>query len=348
MFRSARLKLTAYYLLIIMTISVLFSLVVYRNLTVEIARGMRVQALRVVAREDLGARRFIFGFPVPLDPSELPPNFHLAAFEEAKKRVALELVFINLGILLVSGASGYFLAGKTLKPIAEMMEEQRRFVADASHELRTPLTAIKTETEVLLRDKKLDLPQAKQQLASNLEELDKLKSLTDYFLTLSKYQNVEAKLPLETLDLAKAVEEVSERLTMLATEKKIEIVKNLHEVKVLGNKVSLGELITILLDNALKYSHANSQVRVSVEARKNQAVLKVEDSGIGIKSSDLPFVFNRFYRADSSRTKEKVDGYGLGLAIAKNIVDLHHGKMTVESVVDRGSIFTVLLPAQSL
>lgn len=345
MFRSARLKLTAYYLLIIMTISVLFSVVVYRNLTVEIARGMRVQALRIVAREDMGARRFVFGIPIPLDPSELPPNFHLQAFEEAKKRVALELVFINLGILIVSGASGYFLAGKTLKPISEMVEEQRRFVADASHELRTPLTAIKTETEVMLRDKKLDLPLAKKQLASNLEELDKLKSLTDYFLTLSKYQDVEARLPLETIDLAEVVGEACGRLSALANEKKIEIVINLKGVKILANRVSIGELITILLDNALKYSHENSQVKVGVEAKKNQAIIKVEDFGIGIKSSDLPFVFNRFYRADSSRTKESVKGYGLGLAIAKSIVDLHHGKITVESVVDKGSTFTVLLPA---
>ncbi|MDP2874446.1 MAG: ATP-binding protein [bacterium] len=345
MFRSARLKLTAYYLLIIMTISVLFSVVVYRNLTVEIARGMRVQALRILARDESGSRQFIFGLPVPLQPNELPPNFHVEAFEEAKKRVALELMFINLGILLVSGASGYFLAGKTLKPISEMVEEQRRFVADASHELRTPLTVMKTETEVLLRDKNLDLSQAKEQLTSNLEEIDKLKSLTDYFLTLSRYQNTEAKLPLETIDLAEVVGEACERLSALAKEKKIAIVQNLQRVKVKANRVSLGELVSILLDNALKYSHENGQVKVSVEAKKNQAMIKIEDSGIGIKSSDLPFVFNRFYRADSSRTKENVKGYGLGLAIAKSIVDLHQGKMTVESVVDKGSTFTVLLPA---
>jgi len=347
MFQSARLKLTAYYLLIIMIISVLFSAVVYRNLTAEIARGMRIQALRIVAREDLASRRFIFGIPIPVDPSELPPNFHYQAFEEAKKRVAWELVLINLGILIVSGAAGYFLAGQTLKPIAEMVEEQRRFVADASHELRTPLTAIKAETEVSLRDKKLDLPLAKQQLASNLEEIDKLKSLTDYFLTLSKYQNLEAKLPRETFNLAQAVEEVCERLQTLAAVKRVEIVKNLNPLILNANKISIAELVTILLDNAIKYSHEGGQVKISLAAKRGHVQITVEDFGMGIKNSDLPHIFDRFYRADSSRTQNIVHGYGLGLAIAKSIVDQHQGKITVESAVDKGSTFTVLLPAKS-
>lgn len=352
MFKSARIKLTAYYLLIIMTISALFSLAVYRGLTLEIARSMRFQTLRAVQKngilheqsERFIPRDFIFGIPLPEETNDFPPNFHRQIFEEAKKRVALELIFINLGILVISGSAGYFLAGKTLKPIAEMVDEQKRFVADASHEIRTPLTAIKTEIEVSLRDKKMDLKLAKNLLESNLEEINKLKSLTDYFLTLDKYQNSNTKFTFETFSLSKVIEETVGRLEGIAKDKKIEIAKKLEDVFIEANKISIMELITILLDNAIKYSHEKGKVVINLETKKNNAVIKVEDFGIGIKSSEIPYIFNRFYRADLSRTKNVVKGYGLGLSIAKSIVDLHKGKISVESVVEKGSIFTILLP----
>ena len=341
MFESARLKLTAYYLLIIMTISTVFSVVVYHGLTTEISRGMRLQALRNMATRS----EELFFDPLGRNRNN-PPDFHIQTFEEAKKRVAFELLFINVGIIFISGAAGYFLAGKTLKPIAEMVEDQKRFIADASHELRTPLTAIKTETEVLLRDKNLDLKNAKETLISNIEEIDKLKSLTDYFLTLSQYQNDQTHFIFESVDLAKLIDSVCVRMQSLFKTKEITIVKNYKETIIEANKTSLIELITILLDNALKYSHEKSSINIIIDTKKNSVFIKIEDFGIGIKASDLPHIFNRFYRADLSRTKNNIKGYGLGLAIAKSIVDLHHGTIKVESLPDKGSIFTILLPTK--
>lgn len=331
MFRSARLKLTAWYLLIIMVISLSFSLGIYELLTVELNRVERIHQLRV-------ERGLPEGLPSPrlllLDPNLIA---------EAKYHLFVNLALINALILLSSAAAGYFLAGRTLRPIAEMVDEQRRFVADASHELRTPLTAVKTETEVALRDKKLN-KKTKQLLASNLEEIDKLKSLTDYFLTLNKYQDKGSKFPLQVFSLVGVVEEAVNRVSVLAAKKKIKILKNLEDVRIKANKASIIEVVTILLDNAIKYSHSGSKIKIFLQTKRDGAVIKVQDFGIGIKPQDLPLIFNRFYRADSSRTKNVDKGYGLGLSIAKSIVDLHQGKIIVQSVVNKGSTFTVFLP----
>jgi len=185
MFKKARLKLTSWYLLIIIFISVLFSGVVYQQSIQEIDRGLRMQALRFsrerVLENPPGASRSFDGQLAH------PPDVTL--LEEVKRRIALQLAFINLGILICSGFASYFLAGKTLKPIEKALDEQKRFISDASHELRTPLTALKSEIEVSLRDKNLNLKEAQKLLQSNLEEVDKIQSLSNYLLTLSRYQN---------------------------------------------------------------------------------------------------------------------------------------------------------------
>lgn len=341
MFKSARLKLTGWYLLIVMLISVSFSLVIYRMLTLELNRVQVIHQLRIEHGLPEGFRNI----PPPNDGNEF---LHVLMLDpeliaETKNRLLLNLALINLIILGSSAVAGYFLAGRTLKPIAEMVDEQRRFVADASHELRTPLTAIKTETEVALRDKKLD-KKSKQLLASNLEEIDKLKSLTDYFLTLSKYQDSNAKFPFETLNLSETIENACNKLHSLAKEKKIKIVKNLKEVQVEANKISITEVATILLDNAIKYNRPEGKINISIQTRRNEALIIIEDNGIGIKAQDIPYIFNRFYQADSSRTKNVVKGYGLGLSIAKSIICLHKGKITVKSTLNKGSTFTVYLP----
>src|SRR5260370_24376310 len=126
MFQSARLKLTAWYLVLIMAISILFSLVLYRGITQEVDRSLRIQQFRIYQAEHPDA--LFLAPPPPTDPQ---------VFEEASDRIKLILILINLGIFIVAGGAGYFLAGRTLKPIKEMVDEQNRFITDASHELRT-------------------------------------------------------------------------------------------------------------------------------------------------------------------------------------------------------------------
>lgn len=338
MFQQARIKLTGWYLLIIMLISLIFSAVIYTITTRELERGLRrvEQRFRININDQLLPRpRLLF--------DQLGPEL-IEDLKLAKKRVVLRLIMINGIILLFSASAGWFLAGKTLTPIAQMVADQRRFVADASHELRTPLTAIKTEIEVALRDKKLALKTAKKLLASNLEEVNKLKSLTDYFLVLSQYQDASSKLTMEKVNLGQAVKEVCQQLQGIANRKNISITTDLKDVDLQANKVSLRQLITILVDNAIKYNRENGQVDLSLGKTGSQLWLRVKDNGLGIRKSDIPHIFKRFYRADLSRTKNVVAGYGLGLAIAKSIVDLHQGKISVQSISGQGSTFTVCLP----
>lgn len=334
MFKKARIKLTAWYLLILMTISVCFSVVIYQGATAEIQRALSFQRFRI---ENPG-QEFIFP-RLPrrtiVDPEVL---------EESKNRIINRLILINAIILVSSGTAGYFLAGRTLKPISAMIDEQNRFVSDASHELRTPLTAMKTEVEVALRDSKMNLKQAKKLISSHLEEVNHMQSLSNYLLSLNRYQNTSLKFEFKKVRLDEILNKVREKILPLTKEKNISILIEGKEIDIEANPDSIAELFTILLDNAVKYSHKNSAVNIKTELDHKYATIAVQDYGIGIKEADIPYIFDRFYRADSSRTKTKTDGYGLGLSIAKQIVKIHRGSINVESKLDKGSTFIVQLP----
>lgn len=335
MFQKARLKLTAWYLLIIMVISLSLSAVIYRVQVSEIERIERRQQMRFEQR-----------FPR----ETLPPifTFEPKIFEEAKQRLIIFLAIINSGILVISGGLGYFLAGRTLLPISEMMEEQNRFITDASHELRTPLTSLKSAFEVYLRNKKPTLLEAKTLVAESVDEVNKLQVLSDSLLELSQYQKPNDYLKLEKLSLADVVGEAVNKLKPLAKQKGIKILNKVINLEIIGNKDSLITLMVILLDNSIKYSLKGSKVTIEVKKVDNSVIISVADYGIGISQHDLPHIFDRFYRVDNARSKTKADGYGLGLAIAKKIVDLHNGTITVESKLGEGSTFNVrLLISQS-
>ncbi|OGD62171.1 hypothetical protein A2160_01300 [Candidatus Beckwithbacteria bacterium RBG_13_42_9] len=332
MFQKERLKLTFWYLLIIIIVSSLFSLFIYYGLTFELGRYARIETR-------------IEGLPQP------PPLVHFRldpeVFDEIRRRIALRLILTDLVIWTLSGAAAYFLAGRTLKPIGEMLEEQKRFVADASHELRTPLTAIKTEVEVALRDKKLSPTNTKRLLQSNLEEVDKMQSLSDHLLALSQYQSRDRKLKKEKIILKEIVTEAWNKVAGLALQKQVKLETKVDDLEIMANRLSLTELLTILLDNSVKYSHQQGRIIVKAFEKGKNIFITVKDFGMGIKAGDLPYIFNRFYRADLSRTKTKIDGYGLGLSIAKSIADLHNGTVAAESTPGKGAKFQITLPNKS-
>jgi two-component system sensor histidine kinase CiaH len=334
MFKEARIKLTAWYLAIIMAISLSFSVVIYIGMSSELGRFEQMQAVRQqrVGRINL----FLRGQGIP--PPEELEAIGAESIGNARLKMIEVLGSVNFAILVIAGLGGYFLAGRTLDPISEMVEAQKEFVSNASHELRTPLTSLKTEIEVALRDKKMNLSEAKSLLRSNLEDINKMHKLSDYLLKSSKYGGEGTKLELGKVDLGVATLKAVKKLEPLAAKEKIKIIKKISKVEVVGNEDTLVELATILIDNAIKYSGKEKTVEVK------GGILEVRDFGIGITKRDLPHVFERFFRADTSRSKEKMDGYGLGLSIAKSIVDKHGGKIKVQSVVGKGSTFSVQLP----
>jgi signal transduction histidine kinase len=342
MFQGARLKLTAWYLFIIMLISVSFSLVIYKVLIQEVERFANIQKLRI-------ERKFREGefFPQEIRlRNNLPriPIMDPELVEETKHRLILLLITVNGGILIISGGLGYFLAGRTLKPIKDMLDEQNRFITDSSHELRTPLTSLKSAMEVSLRDKNLSLRDAKTLISESIEEVDKLQSLSDELLQLAQYQKPQAQVKFENFSFSEAVKRALRKIESLAKQKEIKISDKTQDIKLEGNKHELSDLLVILLDNAIKYSPERKQIKISSRKTDGSFVFSVEDQGIGIDKKDIPHIFDRFYRTDTARAKKSAGGYGLGLSIAKKIVDIHHGSIKVESKPNYGSTFTVHLP----
>jgi two-component system sensor histidine kinase CiaH len=334
MFRLARLKLTAWYLLIIMLICILFSLVIYRGVTFELERRFG----EIERQLQMGGIR---GFPHMLQPG--PPLFQ-EDLAIAKGRVLLMLIYANGVILVLSGIAGYFLAGKTLQPIEHALEEQKRFVADASHELRTPLTALKASTEVALRDKKLSKKEAKQALESNLEDIDSLQILADNLLSLAQYEKGNHDFVFEQVNLGEVIANGYKKLEPLASKKDISVKINASKIILEANRESLEKMMLIFLDNAVKYTPDKGKVSVILRHDNRHAFIEFRDSGIGIDQKDINQIFNRFYRVDQSRSKTKVAGFGLGLSMAKKIVDLHNGNIEVSSTAGQGTVFTVKLP----
>jgi len=331
MFQSARLRLTAWYLLIIMLISMFFSTIIYFEFNQEIQRFALMQQARRERMEQ--------AFGVPLQ----APDSELKVLMEARNRLLLILVLVNAGILIVSGGAGYFLAGQTLRPIKEMIEEQKRFITDASHELRTPLTALRSEIEVHLREKNATSLETRELLVSNLEEVIRLQDLSDGLIKLTNGQKQHTG-EMTTVSLTAVIAAVSKKVTPLAKRKHIKLVQDIPVISVQGNAQSLGELFVILLDNAIKYSPASSTVSIVAHSQKRGVQIIVSDQGKGIASEDLPHIFERFYRADSSRKHTSVDGYGLGLSIAQKIVDEHSGSIRVKSKLQKGATFIIYLP----
>lgn len=329
-FHATYLKLTIIYVLILMTISVFFSIAIYQISSNELNKGLEHQ------------NRFFNELPEPLGAPRMKEidAMRTQQLAESNKSLKTSLIYFNLIILTLSSLGSYFLAKRTLQPIKEMMDAQNNFTADASHELRTPLTAMRTEIEVNLKDKKMSLEAAKKLLNSNLEEIGKLEDLSTTLLNLARYEK-NIKLDFEELSLSDVITEAYEKVESLAKEKSITFDNKFENLYVLGDRQSLIELFVIIIDNAIKYSPIGSKIILNIYKEQSHAVVKIKDQGVGIEKEKLEHIFERFYQANSSRNKEKVSGYGLGLAIAKEIITLHRGSMHVASQLGEGTEFLI-------
>lgn len=348
MFKSARLKLTLWYLLIVMLISLFFSGLIYIGTIRELERGFRWGEIRLKARElDVPLPQPFSGRFEDLPPGlrEGTPHFLLGEdLETAKRRLGLQLLMLNGSILIFSAGASWFLAGKTLGPIEQALEEQRRFVADASHELRTPLTALKTSIEVALRERKITTKEAKKILKENLEEVDGLQSMTDNLLSLAKYQRANKDFVFEKVSLNKIVEKAAKTVRPLARKKGVTLKMKIKDLTLIADEPSLEKMMTVFLDNAVKYTPKGGKVMISAQKNKKYVLIKIKDTGVGIPKEDLPHIFDRFYQVDKSRSKIDAPGYGLGLALAKRIIEIHKGKVEVKSKLNKGTTFTIRLP----
>ncbi|MBN1168438.1 HAMP domain-containing histidine kinase [Candidatus Woesebacteria bacterium] len=333
MFKRARLELTAWYVLIIMLMSFTFSAFIYN----EVSREFKNRLITIENRLSKETPQY-FRIEGPVH------EYFRSDLESARNRIFLILIYANGFLFVLSSMLGHYLAGKTLEPIEHTMDEQKRFVADASHELKTPITALKTSIEVSLRDKKLNLKEAKRTLQESLDDIDDLKILTNELLALARIE--EANLKKQRVNTKEVIRREVEKFEKQAKAKNIKIANKLSLVYIKADEEKIAKLISILLDNAIKYTPKGGKVSIISKLSKNLRVLLiiVKDTGIGIAEKHLEKIFERFYRVESSRSKIKAEGFGLGLSLAKIIVEKHEGKIEVESKIGKGSIFTVKMP----
>lgn len=327
MFHSATLKLTAWYMAIIIVISLLFSVVIYN-----------------VASQQIGAH---FTQMPPFDGGGFLTRPTRDAFslyrhnelDATRHSLMFALVVANLVIWVLGGIASHYTARRMLQPIEEAMDAQARFTSDASHELRTPLASMKTELEVALRDQDLTKDEMREQLASNLEEVNKLTALSHNLLKLSRLEHDE--IIKEPVDLRDALQAVVSRFGADAA--RLSLPSHFSQPIVLANQASVEELLTIFIDNALKYSPADSPVRIDYLHTKTMSGFSFTNSGKGMAPEVLEHVFERFYQADPSRTSSTTRGYGLGLSLAKKLVELHGGELSATSVVNGETTFRFTL-----
>jgi len=220
-----------------------------------------------------------------------------------------------------------------LERLERGVRDQRRFVADASHELRTPLAVMRAELEVNMRDPQLD-PEARQVLASVQQEVEEMGATVEDMLTLARADEGELVLVREPLDLLKVASEVREALASMAGSAEVDVRVQGPTAPVLADRRRIEQVLRNLLANAIRYVGRGGHVVVDTWADNGEVGCIVRDDGPGIPAAALPHVFDRFYRADISRTGS---GSGLGLAICREILAAHDGVIRVESEPGKGS-----------
>jgi signal transduction histidine kinase len=225
------------------------------------------------------------------------------------------------------------------RKIQQALESQRRFVADASHELRTPLTTVRGNIELLGHQPPIDMNERADILADTKDEVERLIRLVNQLLVLAR-SDAGQPLRREAIEVKPLLEDVCRQMKLRAPKRTITC-ETLPDAAGVGDRDALKQVFLILLDNALVHTPSNAAVNVSTTVANAHIAISVRDTGAGIAPSVLTHIFERFYRGEVSRTGAST---GLGLAIAKELVEAQGGTINVESKVGQGSVFTVMLP----
>jgi len=231
---------------------------------------------------------------------------------------------------------------ETFDRLQTAFDHQARFTADASHELRTPLSLVLSQAELaLMKDRS---PQEYREALQSVERAGlRMKTVVEGLLTLARADAKQLTLAKETVAFGSLVEDTASLLGPLASQRKVAVTVHAQPAAVEGDRDRLRDAVTNLLSNAVRYTAEGGRVEVTVSAEEREAVLKVADTGIGIPEKDRPHIFERFYRVDQARSRDK-GGSGLGLAITKWIVEAHRGTISFTSREGQGTTFTVRLP----
>jgi two-component system sensor histidine kinase CiaH len=331
MFDSARFKLTAFYLAVLLCFSLTLTL------------GIRMMAQSEFEQSNYAQRREVLhlfgGFvSLPPRPENAFTNVQQDQDDLVRQHLNNDLILLNFAALVIGGLVSYWYAGRTLKPIIDAHDAQKRFASDASHELRTSLANMQVENEVFLRQKSFTEPEARALIASNLEEVQHLENLATNLLQLTQYENTE--LELSPIAVQKVVDDALAHSAKELEHRNVQVDKKVVAAQIVGERESLERLLAITIDNAIKYGPEKGTIFVTGNKTQTHYMLKIRDEGLGIAGNDLPHIFDRLYRGDKSRTT-KTEGYGLGLALAKQIAAANHATIKAANHPESGAVFTL-------
>ena len=255
------------------------------------------------------------------------------------------IVVVMASFWILSLLASLYLARVSVKPLLESMQRQQSFVENASHELRTPLAVLQNRLETLFRKPEATIMESSESIASSLEEVRNMRLLTTNLLNLARRD--DGIKP----DLGEVQPEffntIFTNYEMIATENhKVFHFENRIKRTIITDKLLLKQLMTILFDNAVKYTEEDGEINFVITATDRNLYLTVSDDGIGISQADKKKIFDRFYRVDKARTRQK-GGFGLGLSLAKQIVDALKGSISVKDNKPHGTIFEVKIAIQT-
>jgi two-component system, OmpR family, sensor histidine kinase CiaH len=307
LFEKARLVLTAYYVIAMFIILMIFSSVLIFTVESKVRESFDGS---IVVREE-----------------------NDRVFKKLTNEIEILIYTIDAGLLLLIGGASYFLAGKTLRPIKDNMEAQKKFLANASHDLRTPVAIITTESEVILQDKNIGVKDYRDAIESNLEEAKKMSVIINGLLFMARGE-AEIKIR-EKLNLSLLLKKIIDKMNTQARQKDLVLHSEINQdIFIMSNTSDMERAINNILQNAINYTKIG-KIEINLKQEKNKILLEIIDTGVGIKEKDLPFIFDRFFKAEHSRNDGA--GSGLGLHIAKETIERNGGQIKIESKLGVGT-----------
>lgn len=350
MIKQTRKQLTAWFVLGIMSISLLMSALLFWSVDHQLRSDYeRAQQKLTVQRnpESFGPglgralNRPDNQWPL-IDYGISQSDLFLNELIEFRTNFLVRLIQFNLVVLLLAVLTGYWWSGLSLQPLAQALERERQFSSDVSHELKTPLAALKTAIEVSLKDRTLG-KLAKEILKDNLQDVEHLELIVQQLLTLAKTETAKAQ---GTAQIGRVLSKLKKIHQATAKKKKVKLIfpKKIKATQIVGSQSQLVELLGILLDNAIKFTPKGGKVEIKLKTQRGRLNIIIDDTGLGIDPQALPHIFDRFVKGSISRTRSNQSGLGLGLSIAKQIVETLGGEIYVKTIPGKGSQFVVSLP----
>jgi len=301
---------------------------------------------------------YIDGIHVRLLTAALPHGASLAFLQIGKvltddDYIKRQILFALIGFMVVftllGGGMSWWEIGRTLRIAHEAWNRQQTFIANASHELRTPLTMIRASAQVAQRGLAADDP-TRQILHDVVSEVDYMSTLLEEMLLLSRLDANQLQLSFAPIWLPDLLQQIRRQFAPLADERGVSLCVNQAEGTILADPIHLRQVLIIVIDNALRHTPAGGIIVIDSRMVASTVRISVADTGTGISADDLPHVFERFYKAkDTTRLcHDNLQSSGLGLAIAKSLVELHSGEISIDSKLSVGTWVIITLPAHLL